>query len=64
MVWAKSRSNTKNSEGDNDEEEEVEKEGDEVEKEENQEEIIRMFGSWAQFFMRYFDMNYFLFFPN
>jgi hypothetical protein len=56
------RSNTKNSEGDNDEEEEVEKEEDEVEKEENQAEIIRMCGCWAQFLMRFLGMNYVLFF--
>ena len=41
----------------------MEKEEDELEKE-NQEEIIRMCGCRAQFLMRFFDMNYVLFFPN
>jgi hypothetical protein len=63
LVLAVARSNTKNNKGDNDEEEEVE-EKDEVEKRENQEEIIRMCGCWAQFLMRFFGMNYVLFFPN
>jgi hypothetical protein len=63
LVRAIARSNTKN-EADNDEEEEVEKEENEVEKEENQAENIRMCGSWAQFLMNFFNMNYVLFFPN
>jgi len=49
LARAIARSNTKNNEGDNDEEGEVEKEEDVVEKEENQAEIIRMCGCWAQF---------------
>jgi hypothetical protein len=51
LVRAIARSNTKNNEDDKDEG--VEKEEDELEKGENQEEIIRICGRWAQFLMRF-----------